>query len=220
MKIQSILLSILLLCLSAQPVWASGYIPDVIEFDGHNSLSFPPDPSLTLTGGSTIEFWVAPDWQGDPGYEPVILANTGEKGPSYLVTMLGNRQGLALYTGDSKLVAPFDFTGGQMQFVAIVDLGDTITVLINNTLVGEAEMSFGELPSSGFWIGSAGGERFPFVGALAGLRIWDAPLDPYDLIEFSMKDIQDPLHPHPDMESLIGISDFRNRVFLLSGLLP
>jgi hypothetical protein len=200
-------------------IWADDYVPDIIELDGTNSLSFPPDPALVLAGGATIEFWISPDWQEIPDYEPVILSNTGEEGPSYLVAMLPNKQGLAIYTGTQRLEASFDFTDNQMHFVAIVDLGDTINILVDNLLIADSELTFAPLPSSGFWIGTADGEKFPFIGAIAGLRIWDTPLDPYDLIEFAMKDINDPSVLHPDIDSLVGVSKFHSQSFSLTGLI-
>jgi hypothetical protein len=209
-------LSILL----AQTVVANDYIPDVLELDGTNGLSFPPDSSLTLVGGSTIEFWLAPDWQSAPGYEPVVLSNTGEEGPLYLIAMLPDRQGLVFYSGDQRMVAPFDFTDSQMHFIAIVDLGDTINILVDNLLIAQGEMSFAGLPSSGLWVGSADGESFPFVGAVGGLRIWDVPLDPFDLVEFAMKDIEDQAVQHPDIESLVAISRFRSQTLFLTDLVP
>lgn len=218
MKKTAALFVLILNVLFAQTVWAGDYVPDVLELNGTNSLAFPPDPSLTLVGGSTIEFWISPDWQTDPGYEPVILSNTGKEGPLYLVGMLGDKQGLVLYTGEQRMVVPFDFADSQMHFVAIVDLGDSIHILVDNLFIAEGEMTFSGLPSSGLWIGSADGERFPFVGAVAGLRIWDVALDPYDLIEFAMKDIENTEVQHPDSESLVAISRFRIQSLFLTDL--
>lgn len=218
MKKTVVLCVLILNLLFAQNVLASDYVPDVLELDGTTSLSFPPDPSLTLVGGSTIEFWISPDWQTDPGYEPVILSNTGKDGPLYLVAMLGDKQGLVLYTGEQRMVAPFDFTDSQMHFVAIVDLGDSIHVLVDNLFIAEGKMTFSGLPSSGLWIGSADGDRFPFVGAVAGLRIWDVALDPYDLVLFAMKDIENTELQHPDSESLVAISRFRTKSLFLTDL--
>lgn len=215
MKTSASVLTIIMYLFLATSVIAGEYTPDIIEFDGTNNLSFPPDSALTLNGGGTIEFWVAPDWQKTPDYEPVILSNTGELGPSYLVTMLQDKLGVAVYAGDNRLEAPFDFTDGQMHFVAIVDLGDELNVLIDNLLVATGRMTFVDLPSSGFWIGTSDGENFPFVGAVAGMRIWDTPLDPYTLIEFAMQDIETPSADHPDLDFLIGVSRFRTQSFYL-----
>lgn len=218
MKTKALLISALLYLACLSPVWASDYIPDILDLDGSNGLSFPPNSTLTLRGGGTIEFWVVPDWKTDPGYEPVIISNTGEQGPSYLVAMLPNKQGLVVYSGNKRLEAAFDFTDGQMHFVAVVDFGDTLNILIDNRLIAAGEMTLVDLPSSGFFIGTADGERYPFVGAIAGLRVWDIPLDPYTLIEFAMKNIEHSSNTHPDIDYLLGLSRFRTQSFYLYGM--
>lgn len=195
---------------------AQDYIPDVIEFQGANSLVFPPNEMLTIVGGGTIEFWVSPDWLENPGYDPVILSNTGEKGPSYAVAIQADKKGIIFYSGEKALRAPFDFSDGKMHFVAITDLGDRVTILVDSALIADVEMSFSQLPSSVFSIGSFNGNDFSFIGAVAALRIWDAALDPDDLIIFAMKDIHDETDPHPDLDTLVGLSDFRNYGFRLS----
>lgn len=213
-----IFLALLLYTSWSSQVIAGDYIPDIIELNGTNGLSFPPDPSLSLAGGATIEFWVTPDWQENPGYDPVIISNTGTEGPSYLVAMKGDKDAIIIVAGDKRMVAPFDFNDKQMHFVAIVDMIDVTSVMVDNVLVAQGEIPFVDLPSSGFWVGSADGEKFPFTGAVAGLRFWNIPLDPYDLIEFSMQDIESPAGEHPDKGALVAISRFNsNTIRLTSG---
>ncbi len=63
----------------------------------------------------------------------------------------------------------------------------------------------------------SGEQSLPFIGAVAALRIWDAALDPHDIITFAMKDINDTTGQHPELDALVGMSDFRNNGFFLSG---
>lgn len=194
---------------------AEPYVPDVIELDGSDSLAFPPDASLTITGGGTIEFWVGADWQEDPGYDPVVLSNAGAEGPLYLIALLRGRDGLAFAAGDRVEELPYDFSDGTMHFVAVIDFGDATEVMVDGYLVGTLDFGFADLPSSGLWIGSADDTGSMFMGAIAALRIWDIPVAPEDLIDFSQADIDgDP--PHPDLDFLVALSGFRTRDVFLS----
>lgn len=192
------------------------YFPDTLVLDGTQSLQFPPDDRMTLQHGATIEFWVQPDWTADPGYDPVILSNAGPEGPSYLVSLLRGRDGIGVMSGDKSDVAAFDFTDGRMHHVAIIDDGSSILVLVDNKAIGRFNMTFHPLPSAGFWIGSADGEHALFKGAIAGLRIWDVAVAPHDIEAYAMTDIMnDKTHVHPDLPWLVGLSDFKNKDFIL-----
>lgn len=188
----------------------SAYTPDVAEFDGTNGYAYPATENLTLTGGGTIEFWLQCDWQKDPGYDPVILSNAGPKGALYMVSVLGDRTGLSLQAGDKIESVSFDCSSAQMNYVALVDFSDSSAVMINGRVVGTLDFGFADLPSTGFWIGSADGTRAPFKGAIAGLRIWDIALDRSELVKYSTMDVAQADNPHPDLSTLIAKSDFTN----------
>jgi len=192
---------------------AQQYVPDVYEFDGSNALTFDPAPQLGLAGGGTIEFWVAPDWTGDPGYDPVIIANAGPEGAAYLVAMLRERNGLAIVAGADEDVVTFDFTDGQLHHVAMNQLEDGIVVIVDGQVAGTSPIMLQDLPGAGVWIGSLDGEASPFVGALAGLRVWNVPIEPEVLVEFALRDIFDA--DHPNLESLAAMSDFTTGELLL-----
>ncbi len=204
------------------PAWSAGYTPDLAEFSGADSLAFPPDGSLDLAGGGTIEFWVQPDWQEDPGFDPVVVSNIGKLGPSYMVVMLGSRKGIGVMAGDKFETLPFDFSDNRLRFVAISDFGDdNLIVLIDNKLIGSLPLGFRSLPSNGFFIASADGTENQFKGAIAGLRIWDLPVDPDDLAIYAMQPLVDSDGgPHPDISSLVGVSDFTKRTFSLIEPMP
>ena len=59
------------------------YKPDIAVFKGGDSIVLAPNRSLMLSGDGTIEFWVAPAWKKDPGYDPVVISNAGPDGASY-----------------------------------------------------------------------------------------------------------------------------------------
>ena len=195
---------------------AQSYVPDVLELDGKETLEFPPDDRLTMTGGATIEFWVQPDWTDDPGYDPVVLSNAGPQGPSYLVALLRDRDGIGIMVGDQSVIGAFDFTDGKMHHVAVIDDGTSTAVLVDGETILVSEITFAALPSAGFWIGSSDGRNDPFVGAIAGLRLWDIAVNPTQLKDFAKVDLFEAREePHPDLGWLIGLSDFTNKDFLL-----
>lgn len=203
----------LLACGAAHAQQAQQYTPDVAEFDGTNSMTFDPSPQLALADGGTIEFWVVPDWTDDPGYDPVIVCNAGQQGPSYLIAMLRDRDGIAVVAGEDEDVVTFDFTDGDLHHVAVSQFDDGLAVIIDGKVAGTSELAFQDLPSSGVWVGSIDGENNGFKGAIAGLRIWDAPVEQEVLVEYALKDIFAADHPYIDW--LSAMSDFRAGELLL-----
>lgn len=189
------------------------YDPDVIELDGTFALDYPADPQLGLAHGGTIEFWVAPDWQADPGYDPVIIANAGPEGPSYLIAMLRDRDGLAFAAGDEEAVFLFDFTDEQLHHVAVSQLDDGIVVMIDGRVAGDSDLQALDLPSAGFWVGSIDGENNRFHGVLAGLRIWSEAVERDTLVKYALQDVVAGDHPH--LPSLAAMSDFTNGELLV-----
>jgi hypothetical protein len=207
-----LLLAMLALAATAAAT-SQDYVPDVYEFDGSNALTFDPAPQMSLAAGGTIEFWVAPDWTEDPGYDPTIIANAGPEGASYLVAMLRDRDGLAFVSGVDEDVVTFDFADGQLHHVALSQLEDGVVVIVDGQVVGVTPLMAGDLPSTGIWIGTLDGEANPFTGALAGLRVWSVPIEREVLVEYALKDIFD--NDHPDLESLTAMSDFNTGELLL-----
>jgi hypothetical protein len=184
------------------------YIPDVAEFDGGGTYSFPAHPALVLADGGTIEFWVSADWSEDPGYDPVVVANAGSQGALYAIAILGGRDGISLQAGDFIGALPFDFSDGEMHHVAVVDMVDAVAMMVDGRVIGSLDANFKDLPSEGLWVGTADGFAAPFIGAIAGLRIWDVALSRADLVSYSIADVDDPSAPHPDLEALVAESDF------------
>lgn len=203
-------------CSAALAMAESPYTPDLAEFDGSNSIIVDPTPALALEGGSTIEFWAAADWSQDPGYDPVVLSNASPEGVSYLVALLRDRQGLGIMSGNDEALVAFDFTDGALHYVAITDYGDTTLVFIDNQLMGRFDFTLATYPSSGLFIGSADGQIAAFTGALAGLRLWDVAVSQQNLAAYAMRPVyEDDQNAHPDLEYLLGFSDFKNRRFMV-----
>ena len=192
---------------------AQAYEPDVMVFDGELSLDFPASPRLVLAEGGTLEFWVAPDWTADPGYDPVIISSAGPEGPSYLVAMLRERDGIAFAAGDEEAVFLFDFSDGQLHHVAISQYADGIEVYVDGMQVGSEPIMALDLPVNGVWLGSIDGENNAFRGVLAGFRFWQEVVPRETLVAFALKDIFD--DEHPQLDALAAMSDFNATALLL-----
>jgi hypothetical protein len=197
------------LWLSACLCFAQDYIPDLAEFDGTSTYTFGPSSALSLAKGGSLEFWVMPDWSEDPGYDPVILSNAGPEGASYLVALLRDRDGIGILSGNQQRLVAFDFTDGQLHHVALTYLDGNMAVLIDGRVLGLFEIIIEDLPSSAFWVGTADGETAPFVGAVAGLRLWDVSLDRKTLVSYAARNVLSEAAAHPALRHLRAISDFR-----------
>lgn len=199
--------------MAAQPAAAQQYQPDIIELNGSFPVFFDPDPALSIADGGTLEFWLQPDWTDVPQYEPVILSNAGPDGVSYLIAMLPDRQGIVLYSGDEEFIFMFDFTDGKMHHVTLNVFEDGVNMLIDGENVGEYDAKPVDLPSDGLFVGSIDGEQYPFIGAMAGLRLWDYVLDRETVLNYAMRDVV--LSDHPELESLSALSDFNSDTLLI-----
>ncbi len=202
-----------LMCLSV-PVLA-GYTPDLVEFDGEQALVFAAVDEMYIGDGGTIEFWVVPDWIEAPPYDPVVLSNAGAEGASYLIAVLRDRDGLGIVSGDAELMVPFDFTDAQLHHVALSYYSDQLAVYIDGRLVVSTEFTIEDLPAAGLWVGTADGSTAPFIGAVAGLRIWGRPVAQEDLVRFAATDVLDAGAGHPDMDYLRAISAFNEADLLV-----
>ena len=192
---------------------AQDYTPDVLELNGSDGLDFDPVPQLQIADGGTIEFWVAPGWNADPGFDPVIICNAGPEGASFLIAMLRDRDGIAIAAGGEEDVATFDFTDGQFHHVAVSQFEDGTAVFVDGQVMGTSDFRFQDLPSAGVWIGSIDGENNRFLGAIGGMRVWDSVVEQETLVEFALKDIFE--GNHPDLLYLSALSEFENRDLLL-----
>lgn len=213
-----VLLTTAIMCLGVGTASAqSGYRPDVANFEGGDSISLGSDPAFDPIGSNTIEFWVAAGWSSDPGYDPVILSNAGPGGVGYLVSILRDRDGLGIVTGDTEVYAAHDFSDGRLSHVAIIEGDNLLSILVNGEVVASHEIDFREQPGAQFFIGSADGETAPFIGAIGQLRIWREALSRETLGAFVMSDVLSPTNgDHPAIDTLSVMSAFEERTVLIA----
>jgi len=197
---------------------AQAYTPDIGTFTGKDdSIVLPPDDRLEIAGGGTIEFWVSAGWTKDPGYDPVVIANAGPQGPSYMIFISGERDAIGVAVGDKVEMASFNFDDTRQHFVAVSDFGGEILLSIDNQPVATLPLGFAALPSSGLFIGSADGVTAPFTGKISGLRIWDTAVEPDVLAIYALNPLVGANGSvHPDIDSLVGVSVFDKRGFALA----
>ena len=189
------------------------YTPDTIEFPSSAPLAFDSAPILSLPEGGAIEFWVGTDWTDNPGYHPVILANGSAESPIYQISITANQDALLVQTGHDFGQFPFNFSDGRTHHVALLDFAEQMIAFVDGKLLGSVEMSIQPGPVSEFIVGSASGGKAPFIGAVSAIRIWDVPPEPEDTAGYALRDVNDASDPHPNLDNLVGISDFRNGTF-------
>lgn len=192
--------------------------PSIGSFDGTDSLSFPAELSLVLGEVASIELWVKPTWDEDPGYDPALLSALGPDGVRYAVVMSAAKDAIGLYSGPDWDYVEFDFSDGRLHHVAFVVLGDLTDVYIDGEPVDSIAQGIANVPITTFHVGSLNGLDSAFIGELAGVRIWDTALDGDDIAAyrqdgiFSAKGLT-----HPDFQELVGVTDFADgaRTFIL-----
>jgi len=198
---------------------ADDYEPDIVEFNEQTGLSFAGHPAFNMGEGGTVEFWVAPGWQTDPGYDPVLLSSETDDDFSLVLSMLGDKTGLTIQTRDNYGEVSFDFSDGTMHHVAVVSLDGTTLVMVDGQPLDELTLGLpNEVPTT-LWMGSINGEDLPFVGAMGGFRIWDAAIELEELVVFALLDPLDPEFPHPDLSALSAFSDLTNDTIEISDFL-
>jgi hypothetical protein len=204
-------------------VWSQSTPPPVARFDGSAQLSFPADLSLDFSDYGTVEFWVSATWE-QLDYDPTILSYLGPQGPRFAFIIMGDRQGIGMLAGDQWDAVEYDFSDGLMHHVAFVVLGDETDVFIDGQYQSTLAVTIADLPASGLHLASFNGSYAGFPGALADLRIWDAPLDGDDINVYRKFDISSEEGlGHPMIDSLVGVGYFsegRRSILLLKQAIP
>lgn len=166
----------------------------VAFFSGKEGLDFDASPAFCLASPATVELWVKPTWVRSPGYDPCVLASIGERGVDFAIHISADKQSIGLYAGDRFLSAPFDFTGDVMHHLVIVSYGPGLSeVQVDGETVGLLDIGFFPSVNLGLHVGSLDGDQAPFIGAIARIRLWNAPAGAED---------------EPDPESLAAQSRF------------
>ena len=207
----------LTLAVSPAHLAAQEYTPDTIELGETGPFAFEPAPQLDLSAGGAVEFWVAPAWSADPGYDPPVLLNIGPEGISYLISVLRDRDGLVFANDDDEDVFLVDLTDGNLHHVAINVMDDGLEVYVDGTVVGTSDLRPSPLPSSGLYVGGLGVENTgAFEGAIGQLRFWNEPLYEEDIVAYRMRDVLDAQREdHPDAANLAAMSDLTTGQMLL-----
>lgn len=192
------------------------YSPDIASFDGTRSMAIQPDPALAVNGDITVEFWVAPGWENDPGFDPVVASNISVENASYIIAIMRDRDGVGVLSGGAEIVAPFDFSDGKLHHVAIVAADDGFSIIVDGSVRGISETALGAYDVDAFWIGSIDGSLGAFTGDIGQLRIWNAALDLETLETFKFQ----PAFPqgdivHPFIDALVAASVFPEAGLLL-----
>ncbi|MEM1050667.1 MAG: LamG-like jellyroll fold domain-containing protein [Pseudomonadota bacterium] len=195
---------------------AQNYSPDVIELSETGPFAFEPAPQLDLSGGGAVEFWIAPGWAQDPGYDPPVIVNIGPQGIAYMISVSRERDALIFANDVDEDVFVTDLADGQLHHVALNVMEDGVEVYVDGLVVGTSELRPLALPSAGLFVGGIGTEGTGrFEGAIAQLRFWKEPLYPEDIIAFRLRDVLDPAAgDHPDVDNLAAVSDFTTQQML------
>lgn len=207
----------LTLAFSPAQLVAQEYTPDIIELGETGPFAFQPAPQLDLSSGGAVEFWVAPAWSADPGYDPPVLLSIGPEGISYLISVMRDRDGLVFANDDDEDVFLVDLTDGNLHHVAINVMDDGLEVYVDGTVVGTSDLRPSPLPSSGLYVGGLGVENSGrFEGAIGQLRFWKEPLYEDDIVAYRMRDVLDAQgEDHPDAANLAAMSDLTTGQMLL-----
>lgn len=186
------------------------FAPVMAEFSGEGALLLPPMPALDINGAGTIELWMSAKWPQDPGYDPALIAYVGPQGARFAAVITGDRQAIGVYAGANYAEVPFDFSDAALHHIALITIGDTISVMIDGEMAGELDFGFAMLPANSFTIGAMG-KYSPYIGGIGQVRIWDEPIDPDVLVSYSWRQITESgPDAHPDIDALVGASAFAN----------
>jgi len=196
---------------------AQSYTPDVLEVSESGPIAFDPSPKLDLSSGGAIEFWVAANWSGDPGYDPPVVINIGPDGILYQVSILRDRDGLVFANANDEDVFIGDLSDGNLHHVALNIMEDGVEVYFDGALIGTSDLLPLALPSAGLFVGGLETEESVSLdGAIAQLRFWSQPLTQDEIVDFRMREVLDAnSEDHPAAEYLVAQSNFREDELLV-----
>lgn len=169
----------------AQPAPPALLESEPLALDGSATPMYAHDPVFDLDEG-TVELWLAPMWEADPGFPPCILANRDAPDgddPSALTAatrfsfhVTGERDAVMMWNGARWSSLPFDFRDERLHHVVFVTVGDETGVYVDGESVGTMPIGYGSGTGLPLHVGSSDGTNEPFLGALWAVRIWDTAL--------------------------------------------
>jgi hypothetical protein len=156
-----------------------------LALDGSATPMYEHAPVFDLREG-TVELWLAPMWEEDPGFPPCILANRDAPqgddpgalaaATRYSFHVTGARDAVMMWNGVRWSSLPFDFRDERLHHVVFVTEGDETGVYVDGESRGTMPIGYGSGTGLPLHVGSADGTNEPFLGALWAVRIWDTAL--------------------------------------------
>ncbi len=197
---------------------ANPYAPDIREFSENSTLEFAGHPAFSLGNQSTLELWVAADWTQDPGYDPVVVLHAHGEQLLYALSVLGDRSGLSLQSGEQVDELPVSLTDGRLHHVALVSLANGVVLMVDGSVIGQFNVQLPGTTGTTLRLGGASDSEAPFSGALGGLRVWRIAVQRESLVLYALAHVFDDDQPHPDLEELAAYSDLHNTTIELMPL--
>jgi concanavalin A-like lectin/glucanase superfamily protein len=174
---------------------------DGLRFDGVNDVVTAASSSLQMTTGLTLEAWILPELDENPGWGGIIAGNDGEF--------------LLAYTLDSRIAwalngsAPgFHFVNSAAMLptkvrshVAMTYDGSNVRIYVGGILAS-TQTATGPIkrsspPMSLFRIGTRYyGKTWYFAGIIDHVAVWDAPLSPATIAAHAAQAGIDVNHPN------------------------
>ena len=159
---------------------SGGTLANVLQFDGKDDyVDIPPDPSLDVTDGYTIEAWIKPAALGGR------LVDKGIGGQSEGFTLDTYPQNLRFINKGTSLSSPEPLAIGTWQHVAVIfeNSADGAKLLIDGEVVQTATPSqIGSITDLPVRLGSqADALRSLYTGEMAEVRIWNVPRSPEEI---------------------------------------
>jgi hypothetical protein len=161
-------------------------------FSSENQIAFKPHPAFQLRDSFSLEFRVLVGWdvndlpdlpeeEGEgkdlSGGRAVISCNVDEVNTRYAVYIANDLQSISFYNGKDWAQADYAFKKDTWYHVAVVvHKGRTAFVIEGEPLAIEDIGAGTTSRNCDLFIGSSGGNKEQFVGAIGPVRLWDIAL--------------------------------------------
>ncbi|MFO0909066.1 MAG: MAC/perforin domain-containing protein [Isosphaeraceae bacterium] len=115
----------------------------------------------------------APDAEARP---MCVLANASDEQTRLAVLVRSDRKALGLSNGRSLDWVPIRLDDGLLHHVILIAIGERTEVFLDTKYQGCFRVGFGEDQELPWTLGAFPGDRDPFRGKVATVRLWDRPL--------------------------------------------